>query len=235
MWWILFRIKKGYIFSYQDEGLLPIAIVPNANRTLGVRSYGIYVTNGSHAEKRSSCAWAYEKSIKISFYPFQERGLPLTGWRDSIDRQIGPADYARTRGGEAPVHECLSPSLWNGLYLTLYIRNVQVRSAECDSGHTQATLLTHSHGRTFVTRLWTMALIGPGELLIAGARRIWLSIASFAERTFLISMVFRQLAWVLNQTQSFQRALRTRACARVWITRPCESVEPCKRMRKYSS
>lgn len=173
---------------------------------------GIYVTSGSYTEKRSSCAWAYEKSIKISFYPFQERGLPLTGWRDSIDRQIGPADYARARDGEAPVHECLSPSLWNGLYLTLCTERTGT-SVERDSGHTQATLLTHLHGRTFVTRLWTMALIGPGELLIAGARRIWLSIASFAERTFLISVVFRQSAWVLNQTQSFQRVLHTRARA----------------------
>lgn len=37
---------------------------------------------------------------------------------------------------------------------------------------------TNTDAAIFVTRLWTMALIGPGELLIAGTRRIWLSIAS---------------------------------------------------------
>lgn len=109
----------------------------------------MYVTNGSCTERRSSCAWAYEKSIKISFYPSESAGAPLTGWRDSIDRQIGPADYGRTRGGGAPVRECLALTLKCPVPVT-YVHGSQIHTHAVARvpiagarGHANALTRTH--------------------------------------------------------------------------------------------
>jgi len=167
--------------------------------------------------------------LKSHFILPRARASLHTGWRDSIDRQIGPADYRRTRGGST----CLRvsrPHFENGLYFNLRARRyIHMSVARVPIAGAPRTL-THLHRRTFVTRLWTIALIGPGELLIAGARRIWLSIASFAERTFLISSGIPSVGLGLKSDAVFSTYILytyIHACVHIRAKiHPCENVDP---------
>lgn len=188
----------------------------NANRILGAQLLrNIRYERELCTKRRSSCAWAYEKLIKISFYSSKSAGFPSHRVA-RFDRSADRACRLQADTRWEHLFASVSPSLWNGLYLNLRARLVGTYTRPLSSADSRRTRLTHSHRRTFVTRLWTIALIGPGELLIAGARRIWLSIASFAERTFLISSGIPSVGLGLKSDAVFSTYFtHTRACTHV--------------------
>jgi len=123
------NIISGQGLPYQ-WGLPPIAMLTRIAPSV-LNSYEIYVTNGSCTKRRSSCAWAYEKSIKISFYSSKSAGFPSPG---GAIRSIGRSDPPITDGHEvgAPVCECLALTLKCPVYLNLRARRyIHTPSLEC--------------------------------------------------------------------------------------------------------